>query len=166
MAATISCIIRIPIAIFPYRRAFSFLSLRSFKMIMVLLNARASPTKSPSVFDQPNAIENKYPIKVTTRVWTPAVIRTTLPTSLIILGFKPSPIIKSSRAMPILAKTLIVFSFLIRFRNEGPTKIPVKMYPIIRGWRTKRIKREIPAQIAIIILSCEKILESIFILMF
>ena len=40
-------------------------------------------------------------------------------------GFKPKPMIKSNRAIPILLKTSMVSADLIRESADGPTIIPV-----------------------------------------
>ena len=65
-------------------------------------------------------------------------------------GFKPKPIINSNRAIPILENTSIVWDDSITLRTNGPTIMPVIMWPIINGCRINLMIIDIPAAKAII----------------
>ena len=61
------------------------------------------------------------------------VIRDIFPTSFITLGLKCNPTIKRRKAIPSSENIAIASFFTSKLRNNGPIKIPDKIYPIIKG---------------------------------
>jgi hypothetical protein len=88
--AIISCIIKKPIAIFPYRLSISHLSDTSFIITIVLLNVIAIAINIDVILSNPSNQQIQNPIiDVKTTCHIPVIVAT-LPTSLIILGLSHS----------------------------------------------------------------------------
>jgi len=101
MAATISCTIRNPIAIFPYTAHISPLSEISFMMIIVLLKVMAIAIYKASILVNHKSLITKNPIVEVKNTCHNQVISDILPVSFMVLAFNPIQTIKSSKDIPI-----------------------------------------------------------------
>ena len=107
--ATKSCIISIPIDIFPCNDSKCFLSEKSFITIIVLLNAIAIPIYTEVIkLNSKNIEETKNPNTNVIIIWDNPINKEEIPISFITLGFKCSPTIKSKNAIPNFENVLII----------------------------------------------------------
>src|SRR3989338_1877587 len=75
----------------------------------------------------------KYPINEVKITWPIQVTNEIFPTSRTISGFKVKPTMKRRIDIQILEKSSSDSWECRRFRKYGPTRMPVAMYPTIRG---------------------------------
>ena len=115
--AIMSCTIRNPIEILPYNESMSPLSVRSFITIIVLLNVIAIEIYADMITLKPKSFNIRNPITNVKIICPSPVIRETFPKSLIALGFKLSPTVKSRSAIPNSASIPKFCSDLITFKR-------------------------------------------------
>lgn len=105
----------------------SFLSDKSFIIMIVLLKVRAIAMYRDDIVEKPRSLLMMKPIREVNTIWPMPVIRATLPTSFMTFGLRLIPIIKRRNVIPICAKTAIVSVDVTMFRKYGLTIIPARM---------------------------------------
>lgn len=122
-----SCTIRKPIAIFPCSVSSSFLSVRSFTMIMVLLNVSATAMYMLAVIGSPKVRASMKPIALVKSTCPTPVYTLISPTFCRLLMSRLSPTMKSRSAIPSCPSTSRLGTALVTSRKLAPRSIPASM---------------------------------------
>ncbi len=112
-----SCTNRKPIDIFPYSLSMSFLSDRSFIIMIVLLNVKAIAIYMDEIVEKPRSLLMKKPIREVKMICPMPVTRETFPTSFMTFGLRLIPTMKRRNVIPICEKTAMVSVDWTMFRK-------------------------------------------------